>query len=277
MVETHQSILVATDLSARSDRAVDRAALLAERAKVRLFICHVVEPGSKLTNDHGLAKAAVQAVVPDTPADIEILVKEGSAPEVILEQAQQNDCGLILTGVARYNQLGDYFIGTAVDRIIREAAAPVLVVNQRPRSDYRMIMVATDFSTCSRHALVTAGTLFPTAAIHLVHAFHVPFEGFLSVEENEPAFRAEVQGEFDSFLGDAAIPPGLRERLTSHLRYGETQSVVQTVAHELGADLVVLGTHGRSGFSKAVFGSMAESVLNCATSDTMIIREPTGG
>lgn len=276
-MEVHHPILVATDLSARSDRSVDRASLLADRAKVHLFVCHVVESGSPLADDPALAAAAVQAVLPDTAADVEILVKEGSAPDVILEQAIHNDCGLIITGVARYNQLGDYFVGTAVDRIIREAEAPVLVVKQRPRSDYSTIVVATDFSSCSRHALVTAGALFPSAAVHLVHAFHVPFEGFLSVEQNEAAFQAEAQEEFDSFLDDAAIPPSLRQKLTPHLRYGETQSVVQKVAHELAADLVVLGTHGRSGFSKAVFGSMAESVLQCVTSDTMVIREPTGG
>jgi nucleotide-binding universal stress UspA family protein len=201
--------------------------------------------------------------------------KEGLAPDVVLEQAKQNDCGLIIIGVARYNQLGDYFVGTAVDRIIREATAPVLVVKQRPRFDYGTIVVATDFSACSRHALVMAGAFFPAAAIHLVHAFYVPFEGILSVEQNEAAFRAEAQGEYDDFLTDASLPPAVRQRLTTHLRYGETQSVLMKIADELGADLVVLGTHGRSGFSKAVFGSIAEAVLRSVTPDTMVIRELT--
>ncbi len=188
-------------------------------------------------------------------------------------------CGLqptltIITGVARHNHLGDYFVGTAVDRIIREAAVPVLVVKQRPRADYRNIVVATDFSSCSRHALVTAATMFEQAAIHLVHAFHVPFEAFLSVEENEDAFRAEAQAEFDAFLSDAAVPRSLRERITTDLRYGDTVSVLMGVSQKLGADLVVTGTHGRSGFSKAVFGSRAEAVLKCVASDTMVIREP---
>jgi nucleotide-binding universal stress UspA family protein len=275
-MEIHHPILVATDLSARSDRAVDRALLLADSAKARLIVCHAVESGSQFADDPARAATAVQAVLPATTADVEIVIKEGSAPDVVIEEAIHNDCRLIITGVARRNQLGDCFVGTAVDRIIREAEAPVLVVKQRPRSGYRMLMVATDFSSCSRHALAAAASLFPTAVIHLVHAFHVPFEGFLSVEQNEAAFEAEAQEEFDKFLADAAIPPSLRERLTTHLRYGETQAVVQNIAQELAADLVVLGTHGRSGFSKAVFGSMAESVLRCVMPDTMVIREPTG-
>lgn len=274
-MEIRHPILVATDLSVRSDRAIDRASLLAASAKVRLFVCHVVESGSRLAGDATLAAAAVQAVLPDTTADIEILVKDGSAPEVILQQAILNDCGLIITGVARHSEFGDHFIGTTVDRIIRHANVPVLVVKQRPRSEYRTIVAATDFSSCSRHALVAEGSLFPRAKIHLVHAFHVPFEGLLSVEENQAAFQTEAQEEFGGFLGHSAISPELRQRLTTHLRYGETQSVVQEVAQEVGAELVVLGTHGRSGFTKAVFGSMAESVLQHVASDTMVIREPS--
>lgn len=274
MMDIHRPILVATDLSARSDRAVDRASLLAEEAKMRLFVCHVIESGSRLADDPILAAAAVRAVLPDPTADIEILVKEGSAPEVILEQAIQNDCGLIITGVARYNQLGDYFIGTAVDRIIREARVPILVVKQRPRSVYRTILAATDFSSCSRHALLAAANFFPKAAIHLVHAFHVPFEGFLNVEQNQAAFQSEAEEEFDRFLRDSAIASELAQRLTTYVRYGETQAVVQELAREVDADLVALGTHGRSGFSKAVFGSMAEALLQCVKADTMVVREP---
>ncbi|MFD1104643.1 universal stress protein [Sphingobium olei] len=272
-MELHHPLLVATDLSARSDRAIDRASFLAEAAKVRLFVCHVVESGSRLAGEADLADAAVRAVLPGTRAEIEILVSEGSAPHVIVDQAARNGCGMIVTGVARHNQIGDFFIGTAVDLIIREADVPVLIVKQRPRSSYRTILAATDFSPCSRYALLAAARLFPSAAIHLVHAFHVPFEGFLSVEQNQEAFETEAQQAFDDFLTGSGITPELRRRLTPHLRYGETQSVVQKVAREIGADLVVLGTHGRSGFSKAVFGSMAEAVLQSVLADTMVIRE----
>lgn len=87
-----------------------------------------------------------------------------------------------------------------------EATTPVLVVKQRPRSGYSTIVVATDFSSCSRRALATAGALFPAVPIHLVHAFHVPFEGILRVEHNEAECRTEAQGDFDGFWSDASFP-----------------------------------------------------------------------
>ncbi len=96
-MKQNHPILVATDLSARTDRAVDRATMLASEASVHLIVCHVVESGSRLAGNAALANAAVEAVLPETEADIEILIMEGSAPSVILEQAKQNDCGLIIS------------------------------------------------------------------------------------------------------------------------------------------------------------------------------------
>tara|TARA_R110000782_G_scaffold117364_4_gene207746 strand:- start:56768 stop:57472 length:705 start_codon:yes stop_codon:yes gene_type:complete len=234
-----------------------------------------MEVESRLAGKPEMAAAAVRDVLPDPDSQAKILVAKGSAPETIIRQAVENDCQLIIAGVARFNHLGDFFIGTAVERIIRESAQPVLIVKQRPRTNYRSVLATTDFSTCSRHALLTAANMFPDAEIHLVHAFHVPFEGLLSVKENLEAVQTEANSELDVFLSDLAIPPAVRQRLKTHLTYGETANVVQQVADDVGADLLVSGTHGRSGFSKAVFGSMAESLLRCARIDTMVVREPT--
>jgi len=267
-------ILIATDLSARTDRALDRACSLASLWDVPLLVCHVLEAEGPSAETHDLVAAEVAATLPEVAPNTEIIVQEGSAPAVILRLASERDCQLIVTGVARFNQLGDFFIGTAVDRIIREATSAVLVVRQRPRAEYRSILATTDFSTCSRDALVRAATMFPDAAIHVVHAFHVPFEGLLSVEENLEEFRSEAEGEFETFMNDAAIPPSITKRCTTHLVYGETATVVQQVAKEAGTDLLVFGTHGRSGFSKAVFGSVAEALLRCAQIDTLVVREP---
>lgn len=267
-------IMVATDLRPQSDRAIDRAILIANVWDTRLIVFHVVEEGSRLASTPDLADAAVRSVLPDPAAAVEIQIADGAAPARIVEAAAQKNCSLIVTGVARFNSLGDSFIGTAVERVVRKAAQPVLVVKQRPRANYSKIVAATDFSPCSRYALLTAARMFPGAEIHLLHAFHVAYEGFVNVEDNVDAVRSEVQSEFDDFLNDAAIPSEVRRRVTSHLEYGDTQGVACQLVDKLEADLVVLGTHGRSGFSKAVFGSIAELLLRSVPVDTLVVREP---
>ena len=209
---THgKPVLVATDLSARTDRAVDRATQLTREWGVRLMVLHAIEPESRLDARPDLVNQAMREVLPDPEADVDILPALGPAPTVIVDAAKSADCGLIVTGVARFNHVGDYFIGTAVDHVVRHATVPVLVVKRRPHDAYRTILVATDYSSCSRLALITAAQLFPDAAIHLVHAYHVPYEAWLRSDEVREDVTREAQGELDAFVMDPAIPADVRE------------------------------------------------------------------
>lgn len=273
MTSNGKPVLVATDLSARSDRAVDRATYLAEKWGVRLIVLHALEPGSRLETKPELAGQAIRAALPDPDAEVDIIPAIGPAPAMIVDAAKSADCGLIVTGVARFNHVGDFLIGTAVDHVVRHATAPVLVVKQRPHGPYTSILVATDYSSCSRQALLTAARLFPDAALHLIHAYHVPYEAWLPSEEVRQEVTREAQEELDAFVQDPAIPGDVRARISARLGYGEPHTVLLDTADEVGADLIALGTHGRSGFIPAVIGSMAEMLLRCGQRDTLMVRE----
>lgn len=264
---------MATDLSARSDRAVDRAVALAREWDTTPIVAHVLEDGSRLAGDVIQARAAVRDVLPADDAPAEILLLKGAAPKAIVEAARSENCAIIVTGVARFNHVGDFVTGTAVDQIVRHASAPVLVVKRRPRAPYRTIVVATDFSSCSRFALLSAARLFPKADIHLVHAYHVPYEGWLDTGEMRAQSDEAAGRDLAAFLADAAIPESARERVVMHLDPGEAPAVVGSVASAVRADLVVVGAHGRSGFVKAIIGSVAESLLFWAQPDTLMVRE----
>lgn len=267
-----QPILVATDLSARSDRAVDRALALAKSADVRLIVLHAIEAGSRMEKEPALADRVIRASLAEPGAAVSVVPAIGPAPSVIAEAARSGQCGLIVTGVARFNQLGDYLIGTAVDHVVRHADAPVLVVKQRPHGAYRRILVPTDFSACSRAALLGAARLFPDAAIDVVHAFHVPYSGFLKSDGVREEMEEEAREAMDRFLAEPPLDASIRTRITPHLVLGETQTVARTKAEELGADLVAVGTHGRSGFVPAVMGSLAEALLRSLPQDTLMVR-----
>jgi nucleotide-binding universal stress UspA family protein len=271
-VESH-SVLVATDLSARSDRAVDRAVTLAQQWGTTPIVAHVFGDASRLAKNVVKAQAAVREVLPaqDTAADI--LLLKGPAPKAIVEAARDEHCSVIVTGVARFNHVGDFITGTAVDHIVRNATVPVLVVKRRPRAPYRTIVVATDFSSCSRFALLSAARLFPQAAIHLVHAYHVPYEGWLDTEDMRQDAGEGAGRDLAAFLADPAIPAQVRDRVVSHHDLGEAPAVVGSVASAVSADLVVVGAHGRSGFVKAIIGSIAESLLFRVQPDTLMVRE----
>lgn len=266
-------VLVGTDLSARSDRAVDRAMILADSMQERLIVLHALDADSVLKSDQTQIERAIRNALAKPDADVDILPAIGPAPSTICAAAQSSSCRLIVTGVARMNHIGDYFIGTAVDHVIRNAAMPVLVVKQRPHQTYRSIIVATDCSPCSREALLAAAALFPDARLHVVHAFHVPYEAWLRSDETRDEVTKAARVSLTQFLADQAIAETVRKRVELHLDYGEVHQVICAAAEKLDANLIVLGTHGRSGFVRAMIGSRAEELLRCVPVDTLLVRE----
>ncbi len=264
-------VMVATDLSARDDRAVDRALMLARQWGTRTGVIHV--PQSGVGNDTPVDwNAKVRAVLPDPQADVDIILPEGSAPTAIVDAARERDGAVIVTGIARMNDFCDYFLGTTVDHVLRHTDLPVLVVKQRPHADYARIMVATDFSQGSRVALTKAADLFPNIPIDLVHAFHVPYESRFTSDDVRADVTAEESEDMDSFVAQEAISDALRKRIATHVIEGDTNVAIARAIERLQPDLFVVGTHGKSGFRRATIGSKAEALIKWVPVDTFAVR-----
>ena len=272
MAFTGTSVLVATDLSPRCDRAVDRAAQLAQEWQTRLKVVHVLDAAPKGKIGAELTEDAVRATLPDPEVDADILLCTGSPPKTIAETAEDMGSSLIVTGVARFNNLRDFILGTAVDYIVRNAQVPVLVVKQRPRGPYRSVLVATDLSDTSRAALIHAASLFPHAALHLVNAAQLPFETWIDSDKARVELQADARHNLDRFLSHPDIAPEVRERVQVRIGYGEVASVIDTTLAATGADLLVLGTVGTGGLRQATIGSTAASLLTWVPVDTLMVR-----
>src|SRR3546814_5581956 len=130
--------------------------------------------------------------LPPGEQNADLIVRAGSAPKGRAQIAAERGSDLIVTGVARYNGIGDYLLGTAVDHIVRNAQAPVLVVRCRATGPYERVVVATDLSDCSRAALLSAARLFPGSDLTVVHAFHVPYEAWLKSDDVKDYVRTEA-------------------------------------------------------------------------------------
>ncbi|RMH02732.1 MAG: universal stress protein [Planctomycetota bacterium] len=135
----------------------------------------------------------------------------------------------------------------------------------------RNVLVATDFSpqaeAAGRAAADLAGRL--GARIHLVHALPVwdPHLDFLA----EGAAEALRAGAEDRLEREATALGVEGERL---VRPGHPIDVVLESAHRLDADLLVVGTSGRSGLAHFALGSVAERIAQSAPRDVLLVREP---
>lgn len=275
-----RTILLAHDLSSRSDRPARRAAQLADRFGARLIALHVTDSDDERALPSDLVAQMRQALstrLPQTCSPVDLQIGCGPISKIVPETALRVGADLIVTGVTRYDEFSDYFIGTTVHRIVRHADVPVLVVKCEPDFDYDDILVATDFSECSADALRVAATHFSNARLMLLHAYHLPYEAFLSREANEGEVRSDEQDLLARFLGGIGLAPQAVDRIELLMRYGGTDQVFDKVFAERKVDLVVLGTQGRTGLSSALLGSTAETLLSWVNRDVLMVRHAHGG
>lgn len=152
-----------------------------------------------------------------------------------------------------------------------------MIVNQRPREAYRKPLIALDLSDVSGSVLDMALRLLHREnALWVVHAYEVPFEARLvhtfsaeGMAEYRGEYRSRAVGELTEQLGSIAYL-GVRWRLI--VRQGDPRDVIIREVTNRGADLVALGTHGRSGVARALLGSVAEHVVQSAPCDILISR-----
>ena len=279
-------ILLATDLSARGDRALDRALQLAKERGTQLIVLHVMESHGgtarlttpvwrRLSADHkALAERELAEDLAASGVSTEVVVVSGDPLARILETADAYGCSLIVTGTARDETLGRLLLGTTVEKLARQARQPVLVVKNRPRRPYRDVLVATD----SRPARGARAALYlvPEADLTLFHAYDVPFQGKNVPDEavTRNFYKAAEQNSRE-FLAET---PELAERARPKvvLECGQPETVLSEYSFNHRSDLVVTGTHGRTGILRTAIGSVAERLLESLPSDVLIVRLAAG-
>jgi universal stress protein A len=133
----------------------------------------------------------------------------------------------------------------------------------------RRILVAVDFSSCSRAALELACSLCAALGATLeVMSVHNPAGGSEDFGTKELAAAKE---ELHRFVGTAQRESAVS--LGERVELGDARQRIVSIAESDGFDLIVLGTHGRTGRSHTLAGSVAESVVRTATRPVLTVRE----
>lgn len=272
MSDTNAPILVATDLSARSDRAIDRAIGLADQISCPVTVAHVLQAKATKGQDLAAIEEQVREALPEGGSDVRIALLHGSPPAALAQEADAIGAQLIVAGVARYNQLRDYFLGTAIDYLLRKAPVPVLVIKQRAKKPYRRIMVPIDLSKSSKPALQIAAKLFPEAQIIVLHAYAIGFEGSGTPDHVLAELREQNEAELAEYLASPELAELKGRNLETRVVKGGTESCVAGAIDELKPDLVILGTQGSGGLRHLTTGSKANSMLSWIEVDTLVVR-----
>ncbi len=286
---TPETVVLATDLGARCDRALDRALQLAGQWKARLLAAHALEtevypdpprvwnaPAWRRPPD--AERRARERLLADlgeaSGIEVEIRVKAGRPAEVVLEAAADERAGLIVTGIARDGTLTPSLLGDTVGQLIRRSPVPVLITRERVRGPYRSIVVATDFSASSRRALETACRFFPDAGFTLLNGYDVPFSIYLDRQNLNQGFREMGQEAARGFLAEADIPAQVRDRAAAVVEQGAPEALLRDYVHSHHPDLTVVGSHGGGAIYELMIGSTAGRIIDTVPGDILLVRDP---
>ena len=278
-------LLLATDLSARCDRAMDRAIQLARQWQAKLDVVSVVE--GSVAPDQLLGRLVSAESAPEEEvmaralerefADVDVIgrmhIARGEPTDAIARQAKNSNADLIVTGMARNETFGRFLLGTTVESLSRHASQPLLVVRKRVNGAYQRIVVSTDFSEASRQALVRTVELFPEQEINLYHVFSLPMAGLGGVEA-EQKMAEQIQNEDAvEFLNNSGLTAEQRRWIRVVVEVGSLESQMARYVRSQDTQLVVMGSHGRTGLLNMLIGSAAARMLEWLPCDSLIVRQ----
>ena len=272
-------VLVAVDLSEGADEALRQADALARRFAGPLYVCHVLpellrvrmlfpqlqqqDAGDVQALERKAAEVVasrVEAVTGRSPDQYSVRTEVGSPHSGILEQTEQIRPGVLVLGAGR-----------VTERVVRYAPCPVLVARASPPGK---VLAATDFSDPSFPAVETAVSEAASrgVAVCLIHS--IDLSPIMVTEIPMPSLSVDVIRDLQT---------GARKRLQKSLRdfdtggecfvgEGNAASDILQAAQNIPAELVVVGTRGRTGLARLALGSVAEAVVSRAHCSVLVMR-----
>lgn len=298
-------ILLGTDGSASAGIAVDLVAGIDWPPGTAIRVAGAVETGPALFGGPWPAialaqgeaieaevRSAVRGTVEgararlDRPGlEVAAAVLSGRPASAVVAAARTMDADLVVLGSRGHGRIESMLLGSVSSEVVDHASSPVLVAR---RPTIERLVLAWDGSDIGRVAadLVRTWPIFRHATVHVVSVADVAipwWTGFpaagspglmpMYVEAAEASRRshAELARDMSRELGAAGLDA------TAEPREGDASTEIIAAARACDADLIVLGTHGRTGLSRLLLGSVARNVLHHAAASVLVAREGRTG
>jgi nucleotide-binding universal stress UspA family protein len=297
--------LLATDGSAGAGVALDLARGLRWPAGSRVRIVTVVPSGAAVFAGPWPAVALLQAdaiasrlwqAATETVEqererlerpglDVSVEVLRGRPATAIVEAASRMRADLVIVGSRGHGAIESMLLGSVSAEVVDHATVPVLVAR---RADVDRVVLGWDGSPCSRVAadLVAAWPVFAGSSVRVVSVAESRAPWWAGV----PEFGAPEVAAMFLEIAEAsrrehdALAQALRTELReagldaeAERREGDPAAQLMAAAVDTEADLIVVGTHGRTGLSRALLGSVARNVLLHAPCSVLVARGAPAG
>ena len=270
-------ILVPTDGSDGASAALDHAITVAAATDAEILLLAVVNPyGMSSVTERKEVEAELEDVVTDAAARVQdagvavsTAVEAGFPHEEILNAVDDHEIDMISMGTHGRSGLQRFVIGSVAEKVVRLSPVPVLTVRvdaagERP---YREIVVPTDGSDAAMPAERWSVDLAAEFGADL-NALSVVPEGPVRSSETRAAYEEVAQSAVERV---AARGSEFGVDVAEAIEHGVPHREIIDHCTEVDADLVVLGTHGRTGVERFVLGSVAEKVVRLSETPVLVV------
>ena len=291
-----QRVLFPTDFSDGSKRAFPQAAHLADWHDADLHILNVT---GRHHHDHEEAMANFpvpvdaltewlrrpeKSITSANWPDLEALsitqeqVESAEPAEQIIAYAEDKAVDLVVMGTHGRRGVDRMLFGSVAEEVVRKAPCPTLTVrndaDRAPSKAVRRVLAPIDFSDASKVAVQHAKEIALTygAEVDLLHVVEEPVYPSAYGYEAAAFPTAEVLENVEAQLADLAREKIGYEHVMIEAQTGNPSSQILDYIDEHKVDLTVIATHGRTGLSRMLLGSVAERVLRQSPTPVFVVK-----
>jgi nucleotide-binding universal stress UspA family protein len=292
-------VLIAFDGSAGATEAVALAHAVAWPPQSTLRIVSVVEPGAWISPLPRVPMTAAPVLEPELVAyheaeraeiadrlaparHVETAILRGRAANAIIENAREFAADVVIVGSRGHGPIASLVLGSVSSEVVDRAHCPVLVARSTTLSQ---VVLATDDSPSARAAedVIVHWPMFDGQRIAVVSVADAvrPWTSGIA-----PMFLRQAREVYAQDLeGATRVAERVAQDATARLeeagrpadalvRRGDPAAEIIGFAAQQEADLIVLGSRGRSALAELVLGSVARNVLAGSGASVLIVREP---
>ncbi|MDF1855948.1 universal stress protein [Pseudooceanicola sp.] len=268
-----KSILIASDLSARSDRALQRGFLLAHELDAQVQVVSIIDDSvpeslalELVDKFRAHLEASAKSIAENLPYTIHI--ETGDPIARLVEFVNSAEVDLVVMGRHRARRVFDGLRKTTVESVVSQSLTPVLLVTDPVQHGYARVLAPVAFSAACRQAVTTALSVAPEATYRVFHAWMAPFEGLTGGKTSDYARAVQRETAEQSATWSAGLPTKLPK--VDLVQNGVGTSCYNEIK-TFAPDLIAVGATTRT-LSFTGLGSFAAELLRDPPADLLIAR-----
>jgi nucleotide-binding universal stress UspA family protein len=280
----YKKILVAFDGSESSKNALLQAFRLANDEECWITVVSVIPPyegemelvgvkdiRASLRKPCDDALAEAEKIAKAEKALIKTVCEEGEIYEKVVDLADSENCGIIVLGRRGMSRLERALVGSVTARVIGHTQKDILVVPGGTTVGWKNILLATDGSKHSKAASEKAidfaksygGELFVISVVDVPSEFYAEAPQVVDdMAQKAKEFVADVKKKAEAF----------NIKTSTFTGEGESYEVITDLAKKEKSDVIIMGSHGRTGLKRLLMGSVTEKVIGYSPCPVLVVK-----